>query len=100
MEFAAAKKFIRDAKIVSRPVTKPKPGGYRVHMERIEGNILCGDYFPDRGEKPIRTVEQAWEWARQFAAADKENKYKNIYVVDGDDFTPVANYRQKAYKYY
>lgn len=94
-----AKKFIEDAKIIAEPVTKPNPGGYMVHFEKIVGRCLHSDYFPEREEEPIETVEMAWELARQFSAADKKNEYKNIYVVNADNFTPVAGYREKAYKY-
>lgn len=67
--------------------------GYMVHFEWIECQILRGDYFPDKhaGEDLIKSMDDAWDLAKKFAAKTK-GKTCNIYVVD-QDFKPVVNYK-------
>ena len=67
--------------------------GFMISFEWKEGGILRSDYFPDKhaGEKLIETEREAWDQARKFAAKTT-GKCVNIYVINGNDFTPVKGY--------
>lgn len=71
-----------------------EPSGYRVHFEHVAGSFLRSDYFPDRGEQLLPTEEAAWALAEQFAA-QTYGRCVNIYVVNGDDWTPVPSYAER-----
>ena len=75
---------------------KPKLAGFMVHFEKIVGAMLHSDYFPDvhAGEPPIKTENEAWKMAAQFAAKTHKSCI-NIYVVRREDFTPVPDYAQR-----
>lgn len=81
---------------------KEKTTGFMVHFEKRNGNLLESNYFPDRhaGEKLIKTEEEAWQLAERFAKATTEESVVNIYVIRGDNFTPVSGYRARAIRYY
>lgn len=84
-------KLAEAAAIIGKPESQRT--GYMVHFERKEGRMLIGDYFPDKhaGETLIQDLEDAWCWARLFAAKMK-GSVCNVYVI-GADFVPVAGYR-------
>lgn len=71
----------------------PNRAGFLVHFEHAGGGFLRSDYFPDVrvGEEPIKTEDEAWEMAEQFAARTRR-RMVNIYVVHAEDFTPVDRY--------
>ena len=75
-------------------IDKGLNSGFMVSFEWKCGNILHGDCFPDihAGEKLIETEREAWLLARKFADKTK-GKCVNIYVIRGDDFTPVDGYK-------
>lgn len=75
-----------------------KPQGYMVAFDRVEGNIVGGDYFPDKhgGEPLIPTEHEAWELARRFAITAPPN-VRDVYVVD-HQFQPVAGYVPRTYR--
>ena len=75
-------------------IDQPAPEtGYRVRFERVDGNFLRGDHFPERGEPLIASEEQAWQLAIRFAAATV-GRCVNVYVVDGA-WSPVRSYRER-----
>ena len=67
--------------------------GYMVSFEWAEGGMLRSDCFPDKhsGEELIKTEREAWEIARKFASKTV-GRCVNIYVIRGDNFTPVGGY--------
>ena len=67
--------------------------GYMVSFEWAESGILRSDHFPDKhaGEKLIETEKEAWDLARKFATKTV-GRCVNIYVIRGDNFTPVRGY--------
>jgi len=69
--------------------------GYMVSFERKRDGFLDSHVFPEKlaGEELIKTEEEAWDLARQFADATK-GRCVNIYVVD-NNFSPVAGYENK-----
>lgn len=83
MRFSDAKEIIRSN------------SGFRVEFEKQEGGVLVSDHFPDNDEEPIGTEEEAWEYAKKFARAGKDNGIVNVYVIHGDDYTPVEGYEEK-----
>jgi hypothetical protein len=85
MKLAEAKKIIYEGGL--------QPRGYRVCFERVDGRLLCTDYFPERNEYLIDYEEEAWELARQFANATR-NRCVNIHVVD-DQYRPVPGYEKR-----
>lgn len=86
-------KLAEAAAIIGRPESQKT--GYMVHFERKQGCMLTGDYFPDKhaGETLIQDAEDAWSWARLFAAKMSDS-ICNVYVVNAD-FTPVEGYRER-----
>jgi len=88
MKFAKARELIRGA------------AGYRVTFEVIEGSILRSDHFPDNDEDTIPIEEEAWQLARLFAKAREKEGIVNVYVVHGDDYTPVTGYKEKELNIY
>ena len=70
--------------------------GYMVHFEWKKGGMLHSDYFPEKSanEKLIESEEEAWDLARKFASKTV-GKCLNIYVIRGDNFTPVSGYENK-----
>jgi len=70
--------------------------GFMVHFNRIEGNCLTGDHFPDgrAGEDLIETEEEAWDLANKFAASTK-GKCVDIYVIR-PNYTPVKDYKSRG----
>ena len=89
MKLATAKDMI------GNPVTP----GFMVRFHKYEGGGMISDNFPDKhaGEELIETEEEAWELARQSAAATRQSEYGGIYVIDGD-FRPVKDYKSKKIK--
>jgi len=83
MRFDDAKEFIRENI------------GYRVEFERREGGMLVSDHFPHNDEETICTQSDAWDYAEKFAKAGKNKGIVNVYVIHGDDYTPVAGYKEK-----
>lgn len=75
-----------------------KSDGFMVHFEKIEGSVLCSDYFPEKnsGEKLIETEYLAWQLAEKFANKT-DSIIVNIYVVDSN-FIPVEGYNSKILK--
>lgn len=73
--------------------------GYRVHFEKRAGGMLASDYFPERNEPAIKSLEDAWTLAGQWAGVDPDI-YVNIYVVYAHDWTPVSNYNLKKLNQY
>lgn len=67
--------------------------GYMVNFERVEGNLLVGDHFPDKhsGEKLIKTSDKAWKLAIAFAAKTY-GECVNVRIVD-EHFSPIAGFR-------
>ena len=88
MKFEDAKGFIRSNY------------GFRVEFERREGGMLVSDHFPDDDETPIKTEDSAWEYAQKFAEAGRDRGIVNVYVIHGDDFTPVEGYKDKELNVY
>ncbi len=88
MKFEDAKKYIKDY------------SGYRVEFEQQNGGILASDHFPDDDEDTIATEEEAWEFAECFAKAGKRKGIVNVYVIHGDDYTPVPSYRARKLNAY
>ncbi len=74
-------------------------GGYRVHFEKRGGGVLQSDYFPERDERPIWELEEAWNIAEKWAALNPE-LYVNVYVVSAYDWTPVENYQSRKLNVY
>lgn len=74
---------------------EPKHAGFMVHFEKVVDKFLHSGYFPDvrDGEEPIKTEQEAWVMAAQFASKTR-GSYVNIYVVNRD-FSPVDGYRAK-----
>jgi hypothetical protein len=64
-----------------------------VNFEHKSGVILTSDYFPEKGEKLIKTEEEAWDLAKDFATKTR-GKCVNIYVVDKRG-VPVAGYKER-----
>jgi len=60
-------KFSEAKEIIDRH-EKPEMYGFRVHFERRHDGVLSSDSFPEHEEPPIKTEEEAWEWARRLAA--------------------------------
>lgn len=98
MKWEEAKKQINDNLGVN-----PKPEltekGFMVRFDMHVGGLYYGHYFPDKhlGEELISTEEQAWHVAKLFAAATDES-YGDIYVIKGEDFTPVKDYAKRKLK--
>jgi hypothetical protein len=88
MKFAEAKQLIRDS------------AGYRVEFEKIESGVLVSDHFPDNDEPTIPSANEAWQLATLFAHAGKKKGIVNVYVIHGDDYTPVAGYKEKELNIY
>lgn len=65
--------------------------GYRVHFEKRERGMLCGDHFPEGDEPPIADEEDAWKLAAAFAEVDPRT-YVNVYVVSALDWVPVDGF--------
>jgi hypothetical protein len=82
MKLAEAKRLMREA------------AGYRVSFERREGGLLVSDFFPDRDEPTIPSLDEAWKLATEFAAVDPSH-YVNVYVIVGHDWTPVEGYQSR-----
>jgi len=64
--------------------------GYMVHFERVDGEILRSNYFPD-GETLIKTKEEARILAGAFASKTF-GECVNIYIID-EQFRPVDKFR-------
>ena len=77
-----------------------KKAGFRVSFEERKNGMFFGDYFPAREESPISTEEEAWKLAGEFARASGEKKIVNVYVIHGNDWTPVDNYEEKKLNIY
>jgi hypothetical protein len=78
--------------------TKETDGCYLVHFEAKEGKggcILAAKYFPDPGETPFRSEQDAWNWAAAFANTLGPAKVVNVYVVDASNWRPVDDYRKR-----
>ena len=88
MKFAEARELIRGAT------------GYRVSFEVIEGGLLRSDHFPDNDEDTIPLEEEAWQLAGLFAKAGEKKGIVNVYVIHGDDYTPVADYKERELNIY
>lgn len=88
MKFTEARELIRGA------------AGYRVEFEVIEGGLLRSDHFPDNDEETIPFENEAWQLAKLFAKAGKRKGIVNVYVIHGDDFTPVAGYKERGLNIY
>ena len=88
MKFKDAKEIIR------------RNAGFRVEFEHIEGGILASDHFPDNDEETIRTEGEAWEYAKKFAEACKDEGIVNVYVIHGDDYVPVEGYKERELNLY
>ncbi len=88
MKLAEAKGIIR------------KAAGFRVEFEVLKDAVLRSDHFPDNDEDAIPTEEEAWDLARKFAVAGKDAGIVNVYIIHGDDFTPVDGYQQKELNIY
>lgn len=91
-------------KLISKHSAVKENTGYAVSFERIEGNVLCSDHFPDlhAGEKPIIGLEEAWRHAKLFAAAS-DDSIVNVYVIIGSGqqrFSPVPGYAARMLKKY
>jgi hypothetical protein len=73
----------------------PKPQGFMVTFEHVEGGLLQSDTFPEvhAGEPPIPDEDTAWRLAARFAQATY-GKCVNIYVIRREDFAPVPHYRE------
>lgn len=93
-------------KIINSLFTEPKKRtsnktGFMVSFEKREGRILASGYFPDKhlGEKLIPTVDEAWTYAKKFAAAAPD-EFENIYVID-HEFSPQGKdgYYSKKLRY-
>ena len=77
-----------------------EPKGFMVEFEhRIDG-MLRSSHFPDKhaGEPLIKTEEEAWELARNFAEILPQ-EYVNIYVIK-ENFFPVECYEEKKLRKY
>ena len=81
-----------------KTIQETKEKGYMVCFEVIEGDVLRGDYFPDKhaGEALIEKEEDAWVLAKRFAAKTY-GKMVNIYVIDSS-FSPVKGYKEREIK--
>lgn len=88
MKFEEAKRIIRGN------------AGFRVEFEQQDGGMLVSDHFPDDNEETIATEQEAWSYANLFARTGKPNGIVNVYVIHGDDFTPVKNYKEKELNIY
>ena len=88
MKFEEAKVFIR------------AKAGYRVEFEQRDGGMLISDHFPDDDEDTIIGEGEAWHLAGMFANAGKEKGIVNVYVIHGDDYTPVDGYKEKELNVY
>lgn len=73
--------------------------GYRVHFEKRGDGMLTSDHFPERDEPPIADLVEAWKLAEAFAKVDPE-RYVNVYVVSGYDWSPVENYVERRLNSY
>ena len=71
------------------------PKGFMVSFEWKRGGMLHGDYFPDKhqGEALIKTEDEAWDLAHNFAKSTK-GETVNLYVVDAS-FSPVDGYSSR-----
>ena len=74
--------------------------GFRVDFEQQDRGILSSDHFPDHDEETIGTEDMAWEYARKFAHAGVDDGIVNVYVINGNDFTPVEGYAEKKLNVY
>lgn len=88
MKFEEAKALIREK------------AGYRVEFEKVEAAVLVSDRFPDNDEETIPTEREAWHLAELFAEAGKDQGIVNVYVIHGDDYTPVAGYKEQELNIY
>ena len=66
--------------------------GFRVSFERKDRGGFTGDFFPENGEVPLATEEEAWRWCDRVAALIPEAV--NIYVTTADH-KPVESYQEK-----
>ena len=87
-------------KLEEAMTTIRKKAGYRVGFEKREGGILASDYFPDTYEDTILSEAEAWHLAGLFAKAGKDEGIVNVYVIHGDDFTPVDGYKERELNIY
>ena len=81
-------------------ITIKKNAGFRVAFERQEGGMLVSDHFPARDEDAIGTEEEAWRYATAFANAGQKKGIVNVYVINGFDWRPVQNYRDRKLNIY
>lgn len=88
MKFEEAKALIREK------------AGYRVEFEQIDGGTLVSDHFPDDDEDTIVSEIEAWHLAKLFAKYGKDEGIVNVYVIHGDDYTPVDGYKEKEFNIY
>lgn len=76
-------------------IIKGKPNlGFMVHCtKKSASGLLATEYFPDPsfGEELVKTEEEAWILAEEFAAKTK-GLYVDIYVVNSH-FVPVDEKR-------
>ena len=79
-------------RIINTDILEP---GFMVAFERVEGGILASDYFPDQvaGEPLIKTEEEAWRLAEEFAARTW-GRCVNLYVIKSN-YTPVEGYKDR-----
>ncbi len=77
MRFKDAMQFTRDY------------AGFRVSFEK-DGIVDC---FPAASEETILSQTEAWGHAERFARAGKDEGIVNVYVVHGNDYTPVSEKR-------
>ena len=89
---------MKDAMDMIERNKKEKVEGFMVSFEWARKGMLHSDHFPDRhaGEELIKTEEEAWALAHEFAKGTFGNAV-NIYVV-GSDFVPVDGYEEKKIK--
>lgn len=88
MKFQEAKDIIR------------RNAGFRVEFEKQAGGMLVSDHFPDDGEETICTETAAWGYARAFAKVGRNHGIVNVYVIHGDDYTPVEDYVEQKLNVY
>lgn len=97
MKLKDAKKLIKtNQNHIQQHILNAKPKkkklGFRVNFSIKDGHILKGDHFPERDEPMIKTEQQAWKLATEFAHAHPNAV--DIYVVN-QDWLPVQGYNQK-----
>ena len=89
-------KYYEALKIINEGLLNP---GFMVSFEWRRGGMLESDHFPDKhaGENLIETEEEAWILAQKFAE-QTTGKVVNIYVIKGNDFTPVKGCKNRIIK--